>query len=302
MRSVHSTTTSSTTAAVVVDLGTTDKINDNVVVGGLAITERLTLTPVVNMEVDTVIETPVEVPIPTTTTLEERALRELVAGGIQLANDQPELILHSAADNRTGPLEDSGDAFKNDLNSRPDEVSHVLFLFTSPSFQLVLTGSTRHQSSLDDYARIPVGTFGLALLRGMGWTPGTAASRTGRAGPVEAFVPSSRPALLGIGAKPMAEVLGVEKGKNGKPVRVDRREEMKFVPLIKRERESASSSARSVRSLFHSHSLSYTPAWPTTNESKQNRLLVDLNPLLLEFHHDVLPFLHPLRDQGQQER
>lgn len=104
------------------------------------------------------------------------------------------------------------------------------------------------QSSLDDYARVPVGTFGLALLRGMGWQQGTPASRTGRAGPVEAFVPKSRPSLLGIGATPLAEVLGVEKGKNGKPVRKDRREEMKYMPLLRVEREG---SGRSVSLLLY---------------------------------------------------
>lgn len=90
----------------------------------------------------------------------------------------------------------------------------------------------------------------------MGWKEGTAASRTGRSGPVEAFVPTSRPALLGIGAKPLTEVLGEDKGKNGKIVRKDKREDMKYVPLLKQERErggstSAGGSGRSVSSEFN---------------------------------------------------
>jgi hypothetical protein len=102
----------------------------------------------------------------------------------------------------------------------------------------------------------------------MGWQPGQAASRTGR-GVVEAHVPASRPSLLGIGAKPMAEDLtagggaGKDKGK-GKQ-RNTKREDMKFVPLMKREREriegpvSANGSGRSVR--FISSLLPFLPCF-----------------------------------------
>jgi len=84
----------------------------------------------------------------------------------------------------------------------------------------------------------------------MGWQPGQAASRSGR-GAIEAHVPSSRPSLLGIGAKPMAETTGDDKkgskGKNGSSAGggKSRREEMKFMPLIKQAREG-SASGRSV--------------------------------------------------------
>lgn len=86
------------------------------------------------------------------------------------------------------------------------------------------------------------------MLRGMGWKPGQAASRSGRTGPVEAYVPTARPSMLGIGAKPMAEVLGTEKGKNGAAQKSNRREEMRFMPLVRKERDggSASASGRSV--------------------------------------------------------
>lgn len=91
------------------------------------------------------------------------------------------------------------------------------------------------------------------MLRGMGWAPGQAASRSGR-GAIEAHVPSSRPALLGIGAKPMAEAMGDGgKGKDGKGAkgkggeRKSRREEMRFVPLVKQAREGGGGSGRSVR-------------------------------------------------------
>ena len=71
--------------------------------------------------------------------------------------------------------------------------------------------------TLADYERVPVSQFGAALLRGMGWKEGTAASRKNK-GPVEPYLPQSRPALLGIGAKEK-EVLddGSQKKGKGKP-------------------------------------------------------------------------------------
>lgn len=88
----------------------------------------------------------------------------------------------------------------------------------------------------------------MAMLRGMGWQPGQAASRSGR-GAIEAHVPASRPSLLGIGAKPMTEALGTgndSKGKTGgkPPPRTSKRDEMRFVPLMKRERELDSGGSR----------------------------------------------------------
>lgn len=135
------------------------------------------------------------------------------------------------------------------------------------------------QASLEDYARVPVGAFGLAMLRGMGWKPGQAASRSGR-GAIEAHVPSSRPSLLGIGAKPMAEAMGDDKkgtkGKNGSsaPAGKSRREEMKFMPLVKQAREG-SASGRSVSILF-----SFSPL----------------------FSFELLTFLSPLSDTPTYHR
>lgn len=88
----------------------------------------------------------------------------------------------------------------------------------------------------------------MAMLRGMGWQPGQAASRTGR-GAIEAHVPSSRPSLLGIGAKPMTEALGTgddAKGRLGgkKPARTSKRDDMRFVPLMKRERDTEGAERR----------------------------------------------------------
>jgi hypothetical protein len=91
-------------------------------------------------------------------------------------------------------------------------------------------------ASLDAYDRIPVSQFGAALLRGMGWKEGQAASRT-RKGPVEPWIPTQRPQLLGIGAKER-EVLddgsGKKKGKS-------RQELKKYMPLVKVDKVSKSS-------------------------------------------------------------
>lgn len=212
-------------------LGTTDVINSTPVVGGLAVTAVREDKVAVEGE-DIVMQGDAEEQEVTVTpaapeTDEQRALRELMSGGDGSATDPTPSIstIQSAADSRNllgegEPTDTSASSFQQDVHSRPDE------------------------ATLSDYARVPVGEFGAAMLRGMGWKPGQAASRTerGKKGPVEAFVPTARPSLLGIGAKAMSEVLPQEKGKGVK--KTSRREEMRFVPLLKKEREgSASASA-----------------------------------------------------------
>ncbi|THH10806.1 hypothetical protein EW145_g1066, partial [Phellinidium pouzarii] len=103
---------------------------------------------------------------------------------------------------------DEAEAFRHDVVTRPE------------------------QASLEDYTRVPVEQFGIALLRGMGWKPGQAASRK-RTGPVEPYLPAARPALLGIGAKEREAVDDGSKSK--KAVRPERR----YVPLVKKDREGS---------------------------------------------------------------
>ncbi|GAA5847440.1 hypothetical protein JCM5353_006440, partial [Sporobolomyces roseus] len=201
-----------------------DAINTQEVVGGLEKREKK-----IKMELDESAnesQAKIEMPPPpiqpkTEESEERRALRELLGEGASAGETEEVAVeaIYSAEDARNGPIEEA-DAFKRDVDSRPD------------------------QASLDDYARVPVGAFGLAMLRGMGWQPGQAASRSGR-GAIEAHVPSSRPSLLGIGAKPMAEAIGDDgkkgaKGKNGSGGK-SRREDMKFVPLVKQAREGSTS-------------------------------------------------------------
>lgn len=85
-------------------------------------------------------------------------------------------------------------------------------------------------ATLDDYARVPIEQFGAALLRGMGWTEGTAATRKKGKGMVNPYIPEARPALLGIGAKEREPLDDGSTKKKGRP-------DKKYVPLIKQDRE-----------------------------------------------------------------
>ncbi|KAH8827952.1 DExH-box splicing factor binding site-domain-containing protein [Flagelloscypha sp. PMI_526] len=96
-------------------------------------------------------------------------------------------------------------------------------------------------STLAQYDRMPIEQFGAALLRGMGWTPGTAATKKKGKGMVEPWIPEARPALLGIGAK---EREPLDDGSNRKKGRPDK----KYVPLILRDRDGGRDREHSRRS------------------------------------------------------
>ncbi|KAH9811096.1 DExH-box splicing factor binding site-domain-containing protein [Melampsora americana] len=147
-------------------------------------------------------------------TLEEKAIQELMKGSREdssletkkeiepiLIREQDESLSRSSSDSD----EDETSMFRKDVSRRPNP------------------------SSLEDYERVPVGSFGLALLKGMGWKEGTSASKNGRLGLLEAIVPKARPSLLGIGAKPL--VLD-DQGKNGEWN--GDRDGKEFVPLIRK--------------------------------------------------------------------
>jgi hypothetical protein len=181
-----------------------DKMNSKVIEGGLKAppTHKSTrkiegLVPesesIEAVEIfETVISTTPDKPL----TIEERAVKELLSQANAESTNQPKIEaipMRNEARQDTGSdgveEEDEGDdsgesgdetaQFRKDVSKRPDS------------------------STLEDYERIPVGQFGLALLKGMGWKEGTAATKRGRAGLVEAYVPQARPSLLGIGAKPL---------------------------------------------------------------------------------------------------
>jgi G-patch domain len=109
-------------------------------------------------------------------------------------------------------------------------------------------------ATLDDYERVPVSQFGAALLRGMGWKEGTAASKT-KKGMIEPWMPQARPALLGIGAKEK-EVFddgSKQKKYGGKP-------DKKYIPLVKKERSGDERSGSRPSSSRHSESRSRRPS------------------------------------------
>lgn len=193
-------------------LGTRDTINSGPQVKGLQLRKR----PRLDTE-DMAVE-----PEPSDVTTEERpeesedqrAIRALLAGTDGDDGHEGPIVdtipLTNGASARRGPTED--DAFKQDVDELPSE------------------------ASLADYERVPVAQFGAALLRGMGWKPGEPASRNKKRGIVEPWLPPSRPALLGIGAK---EREALDDGSGGK--RGPSRPERKYVPLLRRESSDRSS-------------------------------------------------------------
>ena len=87
-------------------------------------------------------------------------------------------------------------------------------------------------ATLDDYSDMPVSEFGAAMLRGMGWTGDGKGKKN-----IQPWLPQSRPALLGIGAKEK-EVFddGTKKKFFGKP-------DKKYIPVVKKERPVGSSAS-----------------------------------------------------------
>lgn len=139
-------------------------------------------------------------------TEDERALRALLAGDDSSTPVEIDAIPLTASTFKAPATET--DAYREDVLTRPDS------------------------ASLDDYARVPVDQFGAALLRGMGWKEGMAASKT-RKGLVEPYLPPSRPALLGIGAKERV----VDETTPGSSKKKFQRPEKKYVPVVKRARD-----------------------------------------------------------------
>ncbi|KAL1681826.1 DExH-box splicing factor binding site-domain-containing protein [Schizophyllum commune] len=184
-------------------LGTRDSINTGPVLAGLQVKHRE-----VKVEGDDV-------------TIKEE--EETTAMAVDEETDDQKALraILASADGRTqedGPVIDvirpisEADALKQDVDELPD------------------------QATLEDYERVPVSQFGAALLRGMGWKEGMAATRKPGRGMVEPYMPEARPALLGIGAKEQ-EVYDDGSKKPAYKKRPDKR----YVPVIKKEREDSQS-------------------------------------------------------------
>ena len=183
-------------------LGTKDTINSGPVLSGLQIKKRdISIT-----HHEDVVEETTEVEMQAVEeTEDQKALRAILAEASGEAEHEGPIL-----DIIPTPISET-DALKQDVEELPDA------------------------ATLEDYARVPVSQFGAALLRGMGWKEGTAASRKPGKGLVEPYLPSARPALLGIGAKEQ-EVFD-DGSKNNKRKRPERR----YMPVVKQDRADTAS-------------------------------------------------------------
>ncbi|KAG6920051.1 hypothetical protein DXG01_010119 [Tephrocybe rancida] len=192
-------------------LGTRDSINSGPVLSGLQIKKES--TPVKQEEEeqpdDVLPQEDVKMEVDEDDE-DKAALRAILAGTNGVEHDGPVIDIIPTPT----PISEA-EAYKQDVEELPDA------------------------ATLDDYARVPVSQFGAALLPGMGWKEGTAATRKPGKGLVEPYLPESRPALLGIGAKEQEVYDDGSKKKGGGSKRPERR----YVPLVKKEMEDRSSSA-----------------------------------------------------------
>lgn len=130
---------------------------------------------------------------PVVETLEQQALRELLAGQpsspTAAERAQREMVI-AMESNRV--LSES-EALRRDIGSLPEE------------------------STMEDFEAVPISAFGIAALRGMGWDPKSTEN-------VKAREVTRRPQLLGLGATPMkAEIMPThKKGDKGKGKREER--------------------------------------------------------------------------------
>lgn len=208
-------------------LGTRETINTGPVLSGLQVKAKREV--VLNgIEEDVMMEEDVKEEI-VEETEEQRALRALLA---EANGEEPGDVFVP-----TIPAISETDALKQDVEELPEV------------------------ATLDDYERVPVSQFGAAMLRGMGWKEGQAASRKGK-GIVEPYIPASRPALLGIGAKEQEVYDDGSKSSKYK----NRKPERRYVPVLKQDREPSDRSdsrrrSRSPeRSAGHSRRTSRSPA------------------------------------------
>ncbi|KAJ3994134.1 DExH-box splicing factor binding site-domain-containing protein [Lentinula boryana] len=184
-------------------LGTKDSINSGPLVSGLQYRKKdvagVKHEDVVMVEVGRGAEEEVPKQQPEEDSEDKAALRALLAGADGEDSGPGIDIIPTPVSEK--------DAYKQDVEELPES------------------------STLADYERVPVSQFGAAMLRGMGWKEGTAASRKGN-GIVQPYIPESRPALLGIGAKEM-EVFDDGSKKHGG----NRRPEKRYIPVVKKDKD-----------------------------------------------------------------
>ncbi|KAK0504652.1 DExH-box splicing factor binding site-domain-containing protein [Armillaria luteobubalina] len=173
-------------------LGTRDSINSGPVLSGLQMRKKVVK---VEQDIGQDMEAQAE-DVTMEETEDQAALRAILSGDTEGINGPQVDIIPT-------PVSED-DAYKQDVDELPES------------------------ATLADYNRVPVSQFGAAMLRGMGWKEGTAATRKGGKGMVEPYLPEARPALLGIGAKEQ-EVYDDGSGKKNGNKRPGRR----YVPVVK---------------------------------------------------------------------
>lgn len=223
-------------------LGTRDSINSGPQMEGLQLRKRARVDTIPDETIEP--EPPLAAKDQPEETDDQRAIRALLASAGEDGGSQgPTIdIIPMAKRNLAGPVPTEDDAFKQDVDELPDE------------------------ATLNDYDRVPVSQFGEALLRGMGWKPGEPASRNKKRGIVEPWLPPSRPALLGIGAKER-EVF--DDGSTGR--RAPSRPDRKYVPLLRKESDRSSSPRSQPASRSESRRASRSPPQRERREDDRNR-------------------------------
>ncbi|KIK79684.1 hypothetical protein PAXRUDRAFT_833989 [Paxillus rubicundulus Ve08.2h10] len=191
-------------------LGTKDTINSGPQLSGLQVKKRVKVE--VNKETVSTRGTESTTAIPAEQvkidiadeTEDQKALRAILAGDGDSSAHTVDII----------PVPSEVDALKQDVEELPDV------------------------ATADDYARIPISAFGVAMLRGMGWTDGTVASKSKKgqkSGLIEPYLPQARPALLGIGAKER------EPDDDGSGKKKLRRPEKRYIPVVRKVSEQGES-------------------------------------------------------------
>lgn len=193
-------------------LGTRDTINSGPQLSGIQIKQKKIIMEMNVADVKTEEKMVIEDAKMEEETEDQRAIRALLSGSDAVENGPIIDVIPQ-------PVSET-DAYRQDIDEFPDE------------------------ATLDDYARVPVAQFGAALLRGMGWKEGAPASKN-KGGIVEPWIPSARPALLGIGAKDQ-EVL--DSGSKKLNTRDKSKPDKRYVPVVKKERASDASSYRDASS------------------------------------------------------
>jgi hypothetical protein len=216
-----------------------ERSGDDVIQGGLQRVESSTVNGEEQVDGDTANATPTSTGPTTdslsteteTLSLEQQALRAVLESGNENSSSSRDMTIDLQTDtlnlfDRPQGPGDETDAFRQDILTRPEE------------------------STMEDYSSVPIESFGAALLRGMGWNPGSGPNP-------KVHEPKRRPAGLGLGAseKPGSESGKAGQGKGSKEgmSRGERDRKRKedyatrggrgYIPVIKRARVSSVSTS-----------------------------------------------------------